>query len=72
MSSHAEAERYIAELGKGVRALAAAVHEIFVELGCTTYVKTICVGYDVNGEMVAASYPHADHVEIRHRPPGRR
>jgi hypothetical protein len=27
-------------------------------------VKTIYVGYDIGGEMVAALYGHADHVEV--------
>jgi hypothetical protein len=47
-----------------MRALATSAHEIFVEHGCTSYVKTIYVGYDIGGEMVAALYAHADHVEV--------
>jgi hypothetical protein len=29
-----------------------------------SYVKTIYIGYDIGGEMVAALYAHADHVEV--------
>ena len=47
-----------------MRALATSAHDIFVEYGCTSYVKTIYVGYDHDGEMVAALYGHSDHVEI--------
>jgi hypothetical protein len=32
--------------------------------GCEAYVKTIYVGFDLAGEMVAAAYGHARHVEI--------
>jgi hypothetical protein len=29
-----------------------------------SYVKTIYVGYEIDGEMIAALYPRADHLEI--------
>lgn len=32
--------------------------------GCSAYVKTIYVGFELNGEMVAAAYGHASNVEI--------
>lgn len=64
MASHAEAEAYLAGLSCEVRILAEAVHQVFVTLGCTTYVKTIYVGYEIDGEMVAAMYGHADYVEV--------
>jgi hypothetical protein len=32
--------------------------------GCTSYVKTIYIGYDVEGEMVGALYGHGDHIEV--------
>ncbi len=47
-----------------MRDLAALAHSVFVDLGCASYVKTIYVGYDINGGMVAAMYGHADHLEI--------
>ena len=59
-----EARKYIAELNKTSAALCTQVHEMFLAAGCNSYVKTIYVGYDIDGEMVAALYGHADHVEV--------
>ena len=59
-----EAQKYIAELNKTSAALCTQVHELFLEAGCKSYVKTIYIGYDIDGEMVAALYGHADHVEV--------
>ena len=61
---HAEAEAYLAELGGKVRVVAETVHRAFVTLGCASYVKTIYVGYEIDGEMVAAAYGRADYVEV--------
>lgn len=36
----------------------------FDRLGCSSYVKTIYIGFEFNGEMVAAAYPFASHVEV--------
>jgi len=35
-----------------------------IALGCSSYVKTIYIGYDIDGEMVAALYGRVDLVEI--------
>ena len=59
-----EAQKYIADLNKSSAALCTQVHEMFLTAGCNSYVKTIYVGYDIDGEMVAALYGHADHVEV--------
>jgi hypothetical protein len=59
-----EAQQYIAELNKTSAALCTQVHEMFLASGCSSYVKTIYIGYDIGGEMVAALYGHADHVEV--------
>ena len=64
MTSHAEAKIYLAETNDSVRPIADAAHQSLVDLGCSSYVKTIYIGYDLGGEMVAALYGHADHVEI--------
>lgn len=61
---HSEAEKYLAELPLDMRQIARKVHDVMIGLGCTSYVKTIYIGYDLEGEMVAASYGHADHVEV--------
>jgi len=59
-----EAQKYIAEMNKSTRALCSQVHEMFLATGCSSYVKTIYIGYDIDGEMVAALYGHSDHVEV--------
>lgn len=59
-----EARQYIAEVNKTSGALCTEVHEMFLAAGCNSYVKTIYIGYDIDGEMVAALYGHADHVEV--------
>ena len=64
MSTHQEAERYLSDLGNGVQALATEAHNRLASLGCDSYVKTIYIGYDINGEMTAALYAHADHLEV--------
>jgi hypothetical protein len=61
---HAEAESYLADLNKAVKKIATRCHEVFVALGCTSYVKTIYIGYDIGGVMVAALYGHTEYVEI--------
>ena len=47
-----------------MRPIATSLHEALLDLGCVSYVKTIYIGYDIAGEMVAALYGHSDHVEI--------
>lgn len=32
--------------------------------GCSSYVKTIYIGYQLGDEMVAALYPYLDHLEL--------
>ena len=54
MGSHAEANTYLNDLNLTVKPLAVAAHEAFVAEGCSSYVKTIYIGYDIGGEMVAA------------------
>ena len=59
-----EAQKYIAELNKSSALMCQQVHQMFLAAGCNSYVKTIYIGYDIDGEMVAALYGHADHVEV--------
>jgi hypothetical protein len=44
--------------------LAREGHEVFLRFGCSSYVKTIYIGYDFDGEMVGALYPREDHLEV--------
>lgn len=64
MTTDGDAQTYLTEMSKRIRPLASELHEILLKLGCVSYVKTIYIGYDINGEMVAALYGHSDHVEI--------
>ena len=64
MSDNGDAKIYLSEMGKKMRPIAEAIHETMISLGCVSYVKTIYIGYDIDGEMVAALYGHTDHVEI--------
>ena len=65
---HRDAERYIENLfrkfGRKFGVIAFEAHKQFVDEGCSSYVKTIYIGYDFKGEMVAALYGHADYVEV--------
>lgn len=63
-TNHEDAEAYIASLNGKVRNIALIAHAELLKQGCSTYVKTIYIGYDFNGEMVAALYSHIDYVEV--------
>ena len=64
MTTDGEAQSYLADLNKRVRPIATSLHEALLSLGCVSYVKTIYIGYDIDGEMVAALYGRIDHVEV--------
>ena len=61
---HSEAEAYIAGLNNKIGKIVSEAHRTLVDEGCTSYVKTIYIGYDFDGEMVAALYGHVDYVEV--------
>jgi len=63
-SEHSEADAYIGRLNKKVAKIASDLHKILTDEGCDSYVKTIYIGYDFNGAMIAALYGHADYVEV--------
>lgn len=61
----AEAASLLALSQEFVSAAVEALHELFVvELGGVEYVKTIYVGYEIDGQMVAAAYPQAESLEV--------
>ena len=64
MVSRNEVANYIDPLNPQVRKLAAATHKVLDVKDCTSYVKTIYIGYEIDGQMYAALYAHADHLEI--------
>ena len=59
-----EVQGYLDDTNAKVRKVLIALHDAMTELGCSSYVKTIYIGYEINGEMTAAAYAHADHVEV--------
>lgn len=59
-----EAISYIEKLPKPGREICRWLHSYLETKGCASYVKTIYVGYEINGEMVAAIYGYRDIVEI--------
>jgi hypothetical protein len=63
-TNHEDAEAYIASLNGKVQNIALNAHTELLNQGCSSYVKTIYIGYDFNGEMVAALYGHSDYVEV--------
>jgi len=64
MTTSSEARDYFAGLNKKVSLIGLDLDALFESEGCASYVKTIYVGYDIGGEMVAALYGHVDHVEL--------
>jgi hypothetical protein len=64
VTENGEAQAYLSEMNKKVGPLASVLHDVLLNLGCVSYVKTIYIGYDIAGEMVAALYGHSDYVEI--------
>ncbi len=63
-SEHSEADAYIGTLNKNIAKIARNLHKILTDEGCSSYVKTIYIGYDFNGAMIAALYGHAEYVEV--------
>jgi hypothetical protein len=57
-------EKLLGSLNMELKPLGVELHRRLLASGCSAYVKTIYIGYDLDGVMVAALYPHADRVEI--------
>ena len=49
---------------KPLRDAATELDKTFLANGCLAYVKTIYIGYELDGEMIAAVYPRSDHLEV--------
>ena len=64
MNVRSEVDDYIRPLNDKARKLAGAAHEVLDNEGCASYVKTIYIGYEIDGQMVAALYAHTDHLEV--------
>lgn len=64
MSDDFAAQEYLRATNKRVRKQATELHRVFLKQGCVSYVKTIYISYDIDGQMVAALYSHEDRVEV--------
>ena len=64
MMSITNEDRLLGTLNPVLKPSGIALHQRFLEAGCTSYVKTIYIGYDLDGVMVAAVYPHVNRVEV--------
>ena len=64
MRDDSEAQDYLKASNKKVQKLATELHRVFLKQGCVSYVKTIYIGYDIDGQMVSALYCHEDRVEV--------
>lgn len=64
MPQDPDAIKYLEQVSAQVRAVATAAHQTLVDEGCTSYVKTIYIGYEIGREMVAALYAYEDHVAV--------
>jgi len=58
------AAQFISASPKATQHLLKGLCRFFGNLGCDAYVKTIYIGFSIDGEMVAAAYPVGDTVEV--------
>jgi len=47
-----------------IQTIVGELHNHLCGLGCLSYIKTIYIGYEIGGEMVAALYPYHKHVDV--------
>jgi hypothetical protein len=60
-----DVERFISESNPAVQSLIRSIYHELVDVHrCTAYVKTIYVGFEISGEMVAALYAHPTSIEV--------
>jgi hypothetical protein len=64
MNGGSEVDGFLAQLGKRVAPFARDLNDALSAAGCDAYVKTIYIGYEIEGSMVAALYGHPDHIEL--------
>jgi hypothetical protein len=64
-TSQSDAERFIEGISnKSLRGIAAILHQYLLSIATTDYVKTVYIGYDFNGEMLAALYRNTTAIEV--------
>ena len=59
-----EIEHFLIGVNPGIRKLLKHLKDIFEKQTCSSYVKTIYMGFDIDKEMVAAVYPHSNYIDI--------
>ncbi len=59
-----EATAYLAQRNARIAEQGAVIDGAFMALGCDSYVKTIYIGYEIEGQMIAALYCHTNHIEL--------
>jgi hypothetical protein len=57
-------DTFATQSGPVARRLLDALTQVFQRLGCDAYVKTIYIGWQIEGQLVAAVYPHSSSVEV--------
>jgi hypothetical protein len=63
--AESDADRLLEDCRPAVRSIAEALsRHLTEEHGCVSYVKTIYIGFERDGQIVAALYPHATSVEL--------
>ena len=64
MNVNQETQAFIENSPAKTRKIISEIVDIFESQGCVSYVKTIYIGFEIDGEMVAALYAHEKYVEI--------
>lgn len=59
-----DVKQLISNFSPKIQQIVGEIHSCAVGLGCLSYIKTIYIGYEINGEMVAALYPYHKHVDL--------
>ena len=61
---HLDAENFISKNAGKLDKIGVSAHSILCAEGCMSYVKTIYIGYELDGEMIAALYVRPEYIEV--------
>lgn len=59
-----EFQHLVSGFSPAIQQMVRELHDFLIDLECSSYIKTIYIGYEIGGEMVAALYPYHKHVDI--------
>jgi hypothetical protein len=59
-----ETRQLVANYSPKIQGIVYDLDGFLVNLGCVSYIKTIYIGYEIDGQMVAALYPYHKHVDL--------